>query len=948
VIGFLRPALLLLLIPVLLAWWTTRPKGRVAAGLRLLSLVLLVAALALPSARLVHSGRDLVFLVDRSRSMPPQAEARALELIRLAQSEARGGDRVGVVAFGEEAGLERLPNGSGDPFRAFERELNQDATDLSSALRAGLALIPSGRHGALLVLSDGESTAADPSDAARRAFARDIQIHVLPIMRDHGADLSVERIELPTEVSVGEPFQFSVWVRADQRTEASFALKRGDKLLSSGERIFEPGLNRVLFRDVLLEPGIATFDVALNDVAQGNVADVRPENNAAIGALRARGERRLLVLNDDGSNSPFVRALRSAGLPVEVTTPEDVVLDAISLARWRAVVLENVSAARLGPDALKAIREHVLERGAGLLMTGGKASFGVGGYHLSAVDELLPVSMEQRQEHRKQGVAIAFVLDTSGSMGAVADPTTGTTKMSLANAGTMEAIGLLSSLDAVSVIAVDSAPTVVVPLSPGGDPVAVAERVSGIQAGGGGIYVYTGLMAAAQVLDRAQQANRHIVLFADAADAEEQAGVPDLVKRFSEMGTTVSVIALGTESDSDAAFLKDLARDAGGEAYFTTSPEELPLLFAQDTLTIARSTFIDQPVGVAVLQDVVSLGRLNLSGWPDVGGYNLNYLRPGAFAAAATTDEYRAPILSFWYQGVGRVAAYTGQIGGTYGADFVAWDRFAETSVTLTRWLMGQEEPESLFADVRREGREAVISVEVDSDAEDPPDTSGMTARVQQADGSWGEFVLERVGADRYEARVPLRPEGVTLGTIRLGDGQDGGPDQARVIELPPIALPYSPEFERTPDADRGMRLLRRLAQDSGGIVDPSASEFFSGQRRGRAGRVFSRELILAALCLLLFEVAVRRLSLFSNFSFGRLWNSLARLRLARRSRAKDTGNAPTTAATSHPAPPSPEISSAPEKRGAASESRRKAEGADEFGDALSEARRRAQRKTRR
>ena len=47
----------------------------------------------------------------------------------------------------------------------------------------------------------------------------------------------------------------------------------------------------------------------------------------------------------------------------------------------RAVVLENVPLADLPAGAAAALASYVRDLGGGLLMTGGRASFGPGGYH---------------------------------------------------------------------------------------------------------------------------------------------------------------------------------------------------------------------------------------------------------------------------------------------------------------------------------------------------------------------------------------------------------------------------------------------------------------------------------------------------------------------------------------------------------------------------------------
>ena len=65
-------------------------------------------------------------------------------------------------------------------------------------------------------------------------------------------------------------------------------------------------------------------------------------------------------------------------------------------------------------------------------MIGGKQSFAAGGWFGSPVEPLLPVSMELKQEHRKLAVAMAIVMDRSGSM-AMNVAGTSLQKMDLAN-----------------------------------------------------------------------------------------------------------------------------------------------------------------------------------------------------------------------------------------------------------------------------------------------------------------------------------------------------------------------------------------------------------------------------------------------------------------------------------------------------------------------------------
>jgi uncharacterized membrane protein len=877
VIGFLHPELLLLALPAAVLWWRWRGGERGTRVVRALVLALLVSASAAPYLRTGQAGRDLVLVVDRSRSMPAEAEATALEVIRAAEEARRGGDRLAIVSFGANAGIETTPAESAR-FEQWTRALDRDGSNLGEALETALALIPNDRNGSIALLSDGESNGREPVAVARTAFARGVRIDTLAVTRAVGADIAVERLELPDEVGAFEPFQWHAWVRADEAREVEYVLERDGVELGRGSTALARGANRLTFRDVLPAAGTASYRLRIL-----GTADRTPENDAGLAAVRVRGQRAVLVVNQDGAEDTFSAALRAGGLPVEVVAPESPRLGRLALTGFRAVVLENVPAARLGGDAMRALREFVLERGGGLLMTGGKASFGMGGYHLSPLDDVLPVSMEMRQETRKLGVGLAIALDRSGSM--AVDVAPGVTKMQLANLGTCAAIELLSPLDSVAVIAVDSAAHTVLELGPVDNIAALTGRVRTIESMGGGIFCYQALLAAGLQLEKATQVNRHVILFADAADAEEQEKCPELIARFREMGITLSVVALGTPSDVDAAFLRRTAEQGGGQCYFTTDANELPRLFAQDTMTIARATFLDEPVNCATLPDLFGLGELTRSAFPPLDGYNVVWLEPEAACGVVTDGEYKTPAFSFQQAGLGRAAAYAGEIGGQFGQPLVAWEGFSAFWVTVARWLAGQEEPEEFFARARRAGREARFQVELDPAAPLPPDTSTLEVRLTGADGTTEVLPLERIGEHLFEARTSLAREGVVLGNVALGDG--------RTLALPPLVLPYSPEFEVSADPERGANLLRQLARESGGEVAPLLDQLLRGERGATLWRVVSRECALLALLLLLVEIAFRRLQFWSSLAST---TTVLRARLTvRRATAPPTEQAPAT-----------------------------------------------------
>ena len=873
-----------------------------ATVLRVLVLLLVAGALAGPYVEAYAPGRDLVLVVDRSRSVPDAVRATVDEVADRVAEEATAGDRVARVDVGREARVVDAPR-EGWTRTHSASTVDPDGTDLAGGIDAALGLIPPGRQGSVLLVSDGEATGGDAEAAARRAARRGVRVDVVPLRRAGAFDAAVDELTLPADAAVGEPFQFSAWVRADRPFEGTYRLRRDGALVAEGRRAFRRGLERLVFRDVVAEPGVHEYTL---DLETGG--DRVPENDRARAVLRVEGAFRVLCVTPQGREDRLTRSLRAAGLDLVVAAPEAAPLTLDALDGFRAVVLEDVPAPDLPPGGLAALARWVTDFGGGLLMTGGRASYGPGGYHLSPVEEVLPVSLEMRAEHRKFALAMAIALDRSGSMSV--DVGGGLKKMDLANQGTCAAVEMLNASDSVAVIAVDSQAHLVVPMGPVSDRASILARVRSIESMGGGIFVQVAIEAAAGQLSVARQGTRHILLFADAADSEEPGDYKALVPALRKAGVTLSVIGLGSDKDSDAALLREIATLGGGRCMFVADAAELPRAFAQETIQVARSAMIEEPCAVEVLPDVLAVGALAGTTFPSVGGYTIAYLRPTARAGLRTQDEQRAPLLSFWQRGLGRAAAFLGVADGPLSGGLATWEGYGDHFSTLVRWVAGSEASDAVFAEAARDGHEGVLAVEVEEGREDL--LGGLVARAVAPDGGSRVLDLRRTGARTLEARFPLTGAGVHRLSLDAGDG--------RFLRVPPLVLPYSPEFAPRSDPGEGEATLARLARIAGGRVDPPAGTFFEGPRAGLGFTSLLRWFALAALVALLLEIAVRRLGWQPRA--GAWWRSLrARapaLRLRRRAKAvatapKEAGAAGSPATSeSKPAPDSPP---APTKR---------------------------------
>ena len=203
--------------PAVLARGSTLGDTRLArrrAWLQLAAVALGVVALARPQlgerqAELARSGRDLLLVLDLSRSMTvtdvapnrlAAAKAAAWETV-----SASPGDRVGLIVFGGSAFLQLPLTSDHAALKLFldaasPDDLADPATDLGTALAtAGKVFEHEGDRGhrAVLVVSDGESGEGDFEVATKSLRAEGIPVFALGVGTTAGAPVPADSSEAP-------------------------------------------------------------------------------------------------------------------------------------------------------------------------------------------------------------------------------------------------------------------------------------------------------------------------------------------------------------------------------------------------------------------------------------------------------------------------------------------------------------------------------------------------------------------------------------------------------------------------------------------------------------------------------------------------------------------------------------------------------------------------------
>ncbi|MBK7859212.1 MAG: VWA domain-containing protein [Archangiaceae bacterium] len=833
------PQALLLLVPLALLLWRTARLPGPAFPLRVAVAVLLTLALARPELDWKSAGSDLVVIVDRSKSMPPRAEASVEELVKLLEPQRRHHDRLGVIAFGRESRVE-LPLTDASSFGGFTAHLDAEASNLSGALDAASELIPVERSARVLVLSDGRATGLDARAAARRLAARGIPIDYRWLGReDSGLDVAVTSLAAPQQVAAHEPFQLTATVHSTAAARVNVVLARQGRVLLKAEREVREGQSTLTFSDLVDEPGLYAYQLQVEAQGDGVV-----ENDVGRAVVRVEGPPKVLLLTDRPAGT-LAKTLTLAGLELKVRAPLPLTLDLLDDVG--AVVLEDVEASRLSEGGLHVLAQFVKEAGGGLVMTGGKHSFGEGGYRKSPVEDLLPVSLELREEQRRVAIAMSVIMDCSCSMGATVPD--GRTKMELAAEGVVGALELLNPNDEASVHMVDTGAHEIFGLSPVSDGLPLGKVARGFS-GGGGIYVGIGLRTAKREILGSHKITRHVLLFSDAADSEEPADYQDTLAALRRENVTVSVIGMGRPTDPDAKLLEEVARLGEGRIYFAEDPTSLPRIFSQETIAVARSSFVDSATPLVLGPDLALLGKLPASAPAPCGGYNLTYLKPQASVGLRTDDENKAPALAFWPRGTGRAAALPLEVDGQYTGAQRGWAGRRALLEQAVRWVY-PEKVGGLDAVARTTLQGDDLHVTLDFDPSQPPPANAPTLVLLSGDARVPprELPMRWEDEQRAGAHVTLEGTGTWHPVVKLGD---------RVYRAAPVTLSWAPEFEPGTAAE-GRALLTALAKLTGGVERLSMTGLFAQAQQSTAPVPLAPALVVLALLLLVSEVFVRR-----------------------------------------------------------------------------------------
>lgn len=872
---FTTPFALILLLTIPYFVWLGQPRlvgGQrwrqwLSLGLRLLILLLLVLSLA--GSQLVQAADELavVFLVDASDSMSEAQAGQAEQFVREAVAQMGPTDQAAVVLFGSNALVERplSPLAELAPITTIPQPLT---TNLAEAVQLGLALFPAGSARRLVVVSDGQANVGDAAKAGELAAASGVVIDYLFLPRpEQTAEVTLLDVVAPSRVSAGETFRLEVTAESNVRQTAELRVFAGGDIVYQEPVQLVIGVNNFTVRLQATEQAFARYQVQIVPAS-----DTYYQNNELAAFTEVVGAPRVLLvhstINDDGTPRPdqaaqLLAALAATGMEVTVAAPNDLPADLAGLSNFASVILVDVNAKLLSPRQMTVLQSFVRDLGGGLVAVGGTQSYGMGGYFRTPLEEMLPVNMQVKDQDRFPAVSIVIVIDRSGSMSASEG---GLTKIQLAAEGAVRVVGLLNDFDEITVIPVDTEPdNPIGPLSARERETAVS-LIRQIGAGGGGIYVRTGLQAAADALAQSPNEVKHVILLADGADAEEKEGAPEIIRQLVADGATVTTVSIGRGPDTP--WLQQMAELGNGRFHFTDRAANLPQIFTQETTAIQRNYLVEESFFGEQVGRSPILG--NIPAIPPLLGYVATEAKDAGQVILQTPKG--DPLLAVWQYGLGRAVAWTSDATGRWAAEWVPWEGFPVFWAQTVRWTITQGRNSAIesvvaFGAAGSGEAQARLTVDARDAAANGALLNGLTleANVVAPDGAVSSVELQQVAPGRYEADFAPETAGAYL--IRVAGQEAEG--TTVVGQTLGWVLGYSPEYRNLAANEP---LLQRLAEQTGGQALAGETPVFAHNLPSEpTARPIWPWLTLLAVVLLPLDIGVRRL-VVARRDWERLW----------------------------------------------------------------------------
>lgn len=726
--SFEYPWLLSLLVIIPLIWMISFTSlaslgpGRRLAALLFRSVLMLLIIFAIAGIQWVWKSDKLsvIYLLDQSDSI---ARAKrdvmldyAIQSVEKHRRDARG-DRAGLIAFGREAAIEFPPYDDNLPVvSGLESYLGRtDATNLESAFKLAQASFPEDSAKRIVLITDGVETMGEAAAVAQSMAEAGIGFDVVPIQLESNSEILVEKVDLPSNIRQGQPFETRIVVNRyqegdDQEVSGRIRLLRStgarEQVLLDEQITLDKDVNVFPIRDTIDQPAGYTYRAEF--VPNNPRDDALQQNNRADAFTYVRGKGRVLLIedwNDPGAYAPMIEALRRSDIEVEVQASDQLFTSLAELQAYDCVILAGVpkssgetadEIANFTDEQMEMLVSNTEQFGSGLLMIGGPNALGAGGWANTPIEEAMPVDFQIKNTKIEAVGALAMILHACEiAQGNYWQKRIG--QASLEVLGPMDYCGVLQ-YGALGDSWLWGGQTGM--LRVGQNRAAMVTSMRNMSPGDMPAFLPSMQMGLRSLVNTPASI-KHMIIISDGDPTPPGNGI---LQQFAANQIKISTVAVGSHGPAGHQTLKNIAITTGGNYYVATNPSALPKIFQREAMRVSRRLLHEPDGGVSPQvtypHEVVQGLDREL---PNLKGFVLTSVKDSPLVQVpirsnTPSEPENQTILATWTYGAGRTAVFTSDAGKVWAGSWTDWSGYDQFFSQLVRWTMRPTASDNKFS----------------------------------------------------------------------------------------------------------------------------------------------------------------------------------------------------------------------------------------------------------
>lgn len=841
----IRNLLLILVLLLLVIEWivyirqVNTSKKKQFLFVRMVLMLVIICAMAGLSFTKKQIKNETIFLVDVSDSMSGNVQDIENYLKRTI-ADMPEHNKAGVVVFGKDTIVDQFVSEQ-KVFSTFGVTPVTTATNIEKAVQNACSMFNDDVSKQLILITDGSENEGSMSNAASMIKGKNISLFTIAlddcISSQH--EVYVDGLEVPSVVHVGDHYNITVCVTSNVETDAKISLYAGRNLKGQQEVRLNKGRNQFVFEDEGVTGSIANYK-AVVEAQEDTIGD----NNMYVAFSQIESKPRVLLVEGKASEAAeFEKILDAANIDYDLVTAKGVPSSVSELNQYKAVITVNVHHDDLREGFDQALAAFVKDFAGGYICIGGDSSYALGGYRNTPLEEILPVNMDLQGEKEIPKMAMAMVIDQSGSMCSPAVDNSSITGLDLAKQAALAGVDQLRSTDEIGVLAFDDSYHWIVPMRTADNLVEIKDKIHSI-AYGGGTSIFPAFQEAYLKLLKSDAKLKHIILLTDGQDGFRD--YESLYNLVNEAGITVSSVAVG--SDADMQLMQEIANRCGGRFYYTDVNNSIPRIFAQEVFLSTNTYLINEPFYPTIASSNAVLNGVFDEGCPALQGYIA--ASPKQAADVLLLSDRDDPILSTWQYGLGKTVAWNSDATNEWTADFAAWDNYAMFWSNLVHYVMTDAELTDDSFEVQKLGNQAQLIYKT----KEFEKNTKVSAVVTDEEGNASEISLDAVKPGVYETNLATDQVGIYNISIRkkVNDALVGNYNTA-------YANQYCAEYQF---CDRKNDVTAFTKQNGGEMLTFEDSVWNRKKEAVQSRVSLTLFFLILAVLLLLFDIIARRLSL--------------------------------------------------------------------------------------